>query len=387
MFFYLLLLTLLAATVRRSRPEEATIFHRFAVVIPAHNEAEGIHSTITSLKDQTYPPEQFQILVVADNCTDATADIAQRAGAVVMERNEPMLRGKGFALRWCFDQLLNVSPAYDAVVVIDADTVANPEFLQVVNRHLIHGARVIQSSDLVSPHASGWSAQMTRIGFLLYNFVRPLGRRALGGTAGLRGNGMCFRADVLREVPWDAYSISEDLEYGLKLMLKGIRVDFAPDAVVHATMPQKAEHAESQRARWEGGRIGLIRKYASPLLIAAVRRPSFACFDAFLDLTTPALVNLVAYTCILSALSVILALVGIGGMWMFVGLWVFLAFVGFVHLLWGLKVAGADASVYQSLAHLPQYVLWKLKVYRKMPAVGGSDEWVRTTREKAENQM
>lgn len=387
LFLYLLFLTLLAAVVRKPRPTHSSTLSRFAVVIPAHNEAEGIQSTITSLKKQTYPAERYQVLVVADNCTDGTADIARGARAVVMERKEPTLRGKGFALRWCFDRILSETPAYDAVIVIDADTVVDREFLHVINSHLAAGARVVQSSDLVDPHAAGWSAQMTRIGFLLYNFVRPLGRSALGGTVGLRGNGMCFRADVLREVPWDAYSISEDIEYGLKLVLKGIRVDFAPDAIAHATMPQRAENAVSQRARWEGGRFTLIRKYAGPILSEAIRRPSLACLDAFLDLVTPALVNLVAYTCILAAASLILALFGMERMWVFVVLWMALIILGFIHLFWGLQVAGADPTVYRALANLPRYALWKLKVFQKFPAGGGNAEWVRTTREVGETRQ
>jgi 1,2-diacylglycerol 3-beta-glucosyltransferase len=378
---YLLVLTALALTVSLRHDFQAERERRFVVVIPAHNEEAGIRHTVQSIRAVSYPPERFSVLVVADNCTDRTADEARAAGATVAERVDPVERGKGYALRWAFDRILGDPGAPEAIVVIDADSEMSQNFLSVANWYLEHGARVVQASDLVAPDPEAWSAQMTRIGFYLYNYVRPLGRNRLGGTAGLRGNGMCFSADVLKENRWSAFSISEDLEYGLQLLLRGVMVKLAPEARVLALMPKDSRHAISQRSRWEGGRLPLIRRYAGPLLGRALRRGSLAHLDGFLDLITPALVNLIASAGILSLASFLLALGGFTSGVIYGFLWALVVLLGFLHLFAGLKIAGADSTVYAALLHLPRYAAWKLAVYARMPFRWTSTAWVRTARE------
>ena len=378
---YLLLLTALAARARLRTGFPATSHRRFAVVVPAHNEEGGISDTVRSIRAMGYPRDRFDTVVIADNCSDSTASRARAAGATVLERSEPGLRGKGHALRWGFDRLLDGNDAYDGIVVIDADSAVSSNYLSVMNWYIGQGARVIQSSDLVAPGNHSWSAQMTRIGFLLYNYVRPLGRTSIGGSAGLRGNGMCFTTPVLRTFPWNAYSITEDLEYGLQLLLGGVGVRIAPEATEYAVMPRESKNAEGQRARWEGGRLALIRRYALPLLMKFVRGGSVAFLDAFLDLTVPALVNLVGLVLVAALLSQSLTWLGVSSMSTYSILWLAAAAMGFIHLFAGLWIAGADRSLYRALFQMPRYAVWKVFVYARMPGRWSSDVWIRTTRE------
>jgi cellulose synthase/poly-beta-1,6-N-acetylglucosamine synthase-like glycosyltransferase len=378
---YLLLLTLLASLAAKRTAFDTRAIRRFAVVIPAHNEAQGISETIRSIVQVEYPHDRFDAIVIADNCTDETASSAGRAGAGVLERNEPALRGKGHALRWGFDRLFAGEKAYDAFIVVDADSIVSANYLAVMNWYLEHGSRVVQSSDLVDPGNDAWNAQMTRTGFLLYNYVRPLGRKVLGGSAGLRGNGMCFSAQVLKDFPWNAFSITEDLEYGVNLHLRGIQVTFAPEATVFAVMPRDPKNAEGQRARWEGGRFALIRRFAWPLLKGALRQGSLASLDAFFDLVTPALVNLIGFVFVAGLMTLSLACLGIASMRAYGVLWIAAAGMGFVHLIAGLRIASADRSLYRALLQLPRYALWKMSVYARMPGRWTKDVWTRTTRE------
>jgi 1,2-diacylglycerol 3-beta-glucosyltransferase len=378
---YLVLLTILASMAKNRSTFPVGRFLKFAVVIPAHNEEDGIEMTMRSVMNIEYPRERFAVVVIADNCSDKTADKARAMGGTVMERNDPLVRGKGHALRWGFDRLLAGDSGFDAIVVIDADSVVSANFLTVMNWYCQDGASVLQASDLVAPQSDAWNAQMTRIGFLLYNYVRPLGRRLLGGSAGLRGNGMCFTTSTLKAFPWAAFSINEDLEYGLHLLLKGVKVTFAPEAAVLATMPVTAKNAESQRARWEGGRFGLIRSYFGPLLRRTIRERSVASLDALLDLITPALVNLIALAIVLTAGTYLGAAIGAAS-WMFYGkLWLLALALGCFHLFSGLRIAQADSSVYRALLHIPRYAFWKLKVYGAMPMRWSHQVWVRTPRE------
>jgi len=378
---YLLLLTVLAGRARINDVFPARSQRRFAVVVPAHNEEHGISETVRSILAVEYPPDRFDAVVIADNCTDDTAPRARDAGAKVLERHEPSSRGKGHALRWGFDRLLAGEKGYDAIVVIDADSVVSANYLTVLNWYLEQNSQVVQSSDLVQPGNDAWNAQMTRIGFLLYNYVRPLGRKVIGGSAGLRGNGMCFSTPILREFPWNAYSITEDLEYGLSLLLHGIKVTFAPEATVFAVMPRDPRNAEGQRARWEGGRIGLIRRYALPLLKEAAYRKSLACLDAFFDLVVPALVNLVGLVLLAALLTLSLMWLGVRTMDVYSVLWGVAAAMGVIHLIFGLKIAPSDRSLYRALLQLPRYALWKVVVYVRMPGRWSKNVWTRTTRE------
>jgi len=381
LIFNLFVLSVVSAAVRGRPGVAPTSGRRFAVLIPAYNEESTIGPTLESILSADYPRALFDVFVIADNCTDTTARVSRDLGARVLERRDLDLRGKGYALRWAMDLLLASQERYDAFIVVDADSTASANFLGIMNASLDNGASVIQANDIVKPQPGAWSSEITRLGFTLYNFVRPRGRSVLGLSAGLRGNGMCFAAGVLRSFPWEAYSRAEDLEFGLHLLLHGVSITFAPEATVLATMPVEAKLAESQRARWEAGRIPVIRRFAWPLLKKGVLKGSWVCIDALLDLLTPALVNLTALVILLLSINVALPAAGVTGGPLFVVVWTGLFIVGLLHVVIGLFAAHADGALYKALLHIPRYALWKLLLYAKLARREETKEWIRTTRE------
>lgn len=377
---YQFILSLLALNAKILTRFESDSNRKFALVVPAHNEEKIISKTIYSLSGLIYPKNNYDIFVIADNCTDNTASLARSLGVNVLERTDAQNRGKGYALRWAFDKILVREKKYDALIVVDADSLISGNYLEVMNYYLDQGRRVIQSSDLVLSEPGNWSIQSTRIGFLLHNYVKPLGRKVLNFNMGLRGNGMCFSTDVIKEVPWKAWSLTEDLEYGLILMLNGIKIHFAPEATVFAQMPVESKNAESQRSRWELGRLQIIRLYSTKFLIEAFKKRSASYFDVFIDLVTPPFVNMM--------LLVMISLLTVFGLWFFgivevyhLFLWALLASFGITYFFVGMYVAGADKSLYKSLLHLPVYILWKIKVYVKAYRKGKEVDWVRTERD------
>ncbi|MCC5941171.1 MAG: glycosyltransferase family 2 protein [Balneolaceae bacterium] len=377
---YQLVLSLLALNAKLHARFESNSNRKFAIVVPAHNEEKIISKTIYSLSGLIYPKSNYDIFVIADNCTDNTAELARSLGVIVLERANTQKKGKGYALRWAFDQILGYQKGYDAIIVVDADSLISGNYLEVMNFYLDNGSRVIQSSDLVLPEPGNWSIEATRIGFLLHNYVKPLGRKVLNLNMGLRGNGMCFSTEVLREVPWKAWSLTEDLEYGLNLILSGIKIDFAPEATVFAQMPVEAKNAESQRSRWELGRLQIIRMYTAKFLIRAFKKRSASYFDVFIDLVTPPFVNMM--------LLVMISLMAIFGLWIFeivatyhLFMWALLALTGIVYFFIGMYVSGADKNLYKSLLHLPVYIFWKIKVYINAYRKGKEIDWIRTERD------
>lgn len=381
---YLVLLAVLALFVSRKTDFRGSRMRTFAIIIPAHNEELVIERTLKSLFKIEYDDESFDVIVVADNCTDKTAKLALSLGAIVYERNDKRLKGKGYALRWCFDKLQSSKYNYDAFVVVDADSVCSKNFLKVINYYMDQGATVVQAADVVQVQSGAWSPEVTRLALTLYNYVRPLGRKVIGCSAGLRGNGMCFSTEVLREFPWEAYSITEDLEYGLNLLLHGVSVKFAPEAIVYARMPEQSKNAESQRARWESGRLSVIRKYAGTLLWAGLRKRSYGMFDALIDLLTPAFVNMIVFVTVMFLLTILLAAIGIREAEEFIVLWFIAECFGVAYVFIGLVAARADVSLYKALFYFPRYALWKIVLYAKLLVYGRPDRWIRTTREQPE---
>lgn len=364
--------------------------HCFAVIVPAHNEEQVIAETVSNLVDINYPKELFHVFVVADNCTDKTSSYALRKGVTVIERENKKFLGKGYALEWCFKLLLknqwrnkDIPKFFDAFLVIDADTTVSKNILEVLNTYLNQGCKAIQCADLVKPNPGSWSSEITRVGLYLYNYVRPLGRKMLNCSAGLRGNGMCFTTNLLKKIPWLAFSQTEDLEYGLVLLLNGIPVTFAPEAKVQAVMPINPQNAETQRARWEFGRFPLLKKYSSVLLKEAVKKKSFKIFDSFIELITPAFVNLSLFTFAMLIINMLLTVLDVLTTNTFLLLWILLFALQLFYVLGGLYLSNADINAYKALWYAPKYILWKLILYVKVLSKGHTKLWIRTVRESA----
>ncbi len=384
MFFslYLSILTLLALSRKLRRfDNQPHIQKRFAILVPAHDEELVIEHTLQSLNEIDYPREMFDVIVIADNCSDQTATLSKGLSATVFERFDTVHLGKGYALRWCLDRINGSGNRYDAFAIIDADTIASSNFLTVMNAYLEEGAECIQCSDMVVPQPGTWSPEMTRVSFILHNYVRPLGKLAVGCSSGLNGNGMCFSRKIVETMPWNTYSRVEDLERYLRLALDDVKVQFAPEAVVQAIMPSNPENAESQRRRWEIGRFPIIKKYAGPLILASIRRRSVMILEALIDLITPAFLNLFELTWVLFSFNCIA--VAFGASWLsgFAAAWGTVIALEIFHVFGGLKAAHADAGAYKALFNTPKYALWKMRLYVKTLLRGDDSRWIRTARE------
>src|SRR6267143_3828567 len=219
---YLLTLAI-ASFLRRPRRQASAPTKRIVVLVPAHNEEELLGRCLDSISNQSYPRALHYTVVIVDNCTDSTAEVATAHGAEVMVRSEPAAPGKGRALRWALDQLLSQSNPPDAVVMIDADSVAEHDLLLHVEAELTAGAEVVQSDYRILDGDASTRSRFVAAGFLLFHRTRLAGRAALGLPANLVGNGMAFAREVLERVPWSAFTAVEDLEYSLILRMSGVR--------------------------------------------------------------------------------------------------------------------------------------------------------------------
>jgi cellulose synthase/poly-beta-1,6-N-acetylglucosamine synthase-like glycosyltransferase len=372
---YLFFATLLSA--KPAVPENAALTRRFRFIVPAHNESAGIAATVKSLLAVDYPAELFDVVVVADNCVDDTAAQARAAGATVLERQDAELRGKGYALHHAFSAL----PAdTDAVVVIDADTLVSPNILRAFGARRDQGAHAVQADYSVRNPNASWRTRLITIAFGAFHIVRSRARERLRVSCGLRGNGMCFSKALLAEVPHNAFSIVEDVEYGLRLGEAGYRVFYADEAHVYGEMVSGASAASSQRRRWEDGRRQLVREHAARILRAAFSRRKLVLLDLGLDLLIPPLSRIAAAAVVGSALAWALSLRVSAASFSFC------VFAVILYVLRGWMVSGTGARGLFDLALAPVYVVWKAGLrLRRSPA--STQTWVRTKREQSETPL
>ncbi len=329
---------------------------RFVIVVPAHDESESIGATLASLRDLDYPADQVRIVVVADNCSDDTADVARAAGVDVLERIDPERRGKGYALDHAFRQ---VADDADAVVVIDADTDVDRSFLLHAAFHLDQGASAIQVDYRVRNPQTSWRTRLLDVAFTCKHQVQGRGREALGCSVGLHGNGMIFTSELLQAIPYSATSVVEDIEYGLILVDAGHVVRHCDGTYVGGDMPGDADSAAPQRVRWELGHAEMREQYGWKMLPGAVASGDRQRADAALGVITPPLATTVG------TLGV-LALVGALGARFFGRGPLTVAAAGGAtvlgHVATGLVRSPSSWQAIPAIASVPWYLAWKVGV-------------------------
>ena len=378
---YLAALTAFALRRRRAAPPPSLTPIRFAVCIPAHNEATTIAISVAAMRAQAYPADLVDVYVVADNCTDATVEIARAAGAIVHDRVAPDHPGKGPALNWLHEKIERGS--FDVLVVIDADTIAEQDFLQAMSSAFEGDTLAAQGYYGVQRPGTSTSVALRYAALACRHHLRPLGRTALGGSCGLFGNGMAFRADVLDKRAWSGHLV-EDAEFQLELLLDGVIVAYVPDARVAAEMPDSLEGATTQNERWELGRLQLVRRFAPTLFVRSLRGGALqrtTYIDAAADLLLPQLSVLAALDLVVITLGGLIRLVPakpLGRVVLTGGLLSGVTLT--IHVMIALRTTRAPASVYRSLLSAPSAILWKLGLLTRVARRPDSVAWTRTTR-------
>ena len=249
-----------------------------AVLVPAHNEEKNIERTIQSLKNCK---DIFDIIVIADNCSDQTATVSQKCGARVLIRKNPEKRGKPHALNYAFSFLDKEN--YDLYIIIDADTVVQENFIRVIRQMYENGAQVIQTRyDVLNPDIS-LRTRLMNVAFLAINYLRPKGRQNLGFSSGLLGNGMAISKKTIMEVPYNVDSIVEDIVYHIRLVAANKKVHFTEKTRIFSEIPFKGKGVITQRARWEGGRLHTLVT-EGPKMLKDILSGRFRLIGPLLDL-------------------------------------------------------------------------------------------------------
>ncbi|HXF38100.1 MAG TPA: glycosyltransferase family 2 protein [Blastocatellia bacterium] len=364
----LLMLTIAGLLPRRRVESTKFKLLNLAVVIPAHNEEASIARCIRSLHRCERARSWFSIVVVADNCTDSTAEVARENGARALIRNDATKRGKGYALDFAFKTL--IKEGFEEFIVIDADSEVEPNMIHTFRELFEDGADAIQCRYTVNNADVSIRTRLMNVALLAFNVLRPRGRDRLGFSVGLLGNGFGLTRDTLVNVPYDAVSVVEDLEYHIRLVRAGRKVRFADGTSVKAEMPTGGKGARTQRARWEGGRFRTIASSAPGLAVRVLKGELNLIEPLFELLLLPLAFHVLLLLAALIppfAPSRIYAAAGLG--------------VVALHIVAALWVGGGGFKDIWALACAPFYIVWKAALLPKMLLASKKDaEWVRTER-------
>lgn len=345
------------------------------VVVPAHNEQSILARRLEGLKEAA--EGRARILVVADNCTDSTAEIARRLGAEVIERFDSEHRGKGFALDFARRHLEADRP--DVVVIIDADCCTDSHSLELLIAWCAAAGRPCQATNLQFPSPRGAPAvQLSTFAFYIKNVVRQRALQRLAGRVHLLGTGMALPWPIFARADLATDNIVEDLKLGLDLANAGHAPLFVEPASVWSDA-ESQENTLSQRERWEGGFIQNALRVGPGLLARALRRGDARAVWAAINLLIPPFALL--FLIDLSALVTAGPIGWITGaeVWpvLLLGSALLLAIIALL-LAW--RAGGSRFVTPGVLARVPLYLLWKVPLYLGVARRGAPKEWVRTRR-------
>lgn len=273
--------------IKDRNPKLTDKIHTFALIISAHNEEAVIANMVESLKELDYPKDAYDIFVIADNCSDATADAARKAGAEVYERFDAHRRGKGYALEWMFDKLFRMKKQYDYISVFDADNLVDKNYLKAMNEKARRGFKVVQGFlDSKNPYDS-WITAAYSYCFWSINRTFQLSRYKLGLCCELSGTGFIIALETLKKYGWGATCLTEDMEFTMKMSLNGERVAFAYDAVVYDEKPLTLAQSWRQRKRWMQGHCDVASRYFAKLIKKGIKERKLSCIDCAVYLIQP----------------------------------------------------------------------------------------------------
>lgn len=346
---------------------------RLLFLVPAHNEELLIRTCLESLTQLEYPADRFDVLVVADNCVDRTAELARQTGVRCLERSNPDLRGKPHALAWAVSQLS--LRELDAVIIVDADTVVRSDFAEALARLGPLRDKAAQAyNDVANPNDNALTRMAAVLSTANHHFAYGFKDRA--GLNVPLSAGMCVGAGLLEQYGWPAFSIGEDWEFYAFLTERGIRIEKATGARLLAQEARSLRQTASQRKRWMGGKLTVLARYSCRLLSSPhIGLPQKLDVLAELSSVGPA---------------VQLGLVVVG-----IGVTLLVHPPGSVWIAYALAAALVRPAVYASLAiaadpqplrallafaYLPFYTAWRLGAAVKALGMVGDRLWVPTSR-------
>ncbi len=282
---YYLFLFLVNFVIRDKTNPSVPFKTRIGVIIPAHNEEMLLPRLLRSLATQDYSRALFDVIVVADNCTDETGQLASSFGAKVLERHDSERIGKGYAIKYALDNIQ--IDRYDAIFIVDADSILDKNALRNLNQVFQGSAAVIQCYNGVANPDDSWFTRLLDVSRTLSNEIFEPAKEKLGLSSHLMGNGMSINKKVIERYGWNAFTVGEDWEYYAQIISAGQRIAFARDVRVYHQESRTLKQATPQRMRWSSGRMAVAWRYGLRIFAAGLVKGDLRKIDASFPLLFP----------------------------------------------------------------------------------------------------
>ena len=319
-FFYIAV-----ALVKRPKPyEKEAVLHNFAVLIPARNEEAVIGELITSINEQDYPSDRITVFVVADNCTDGTAEAARKCGAVVYERFNKELVGKGYALNYLLEKIENDfdREAFDAFFVFDADNVLTPNYVTEMNKAYSEGFRALTSYRNSKNYGDNWISSGYALWFIREAKYLNNSRMILKTSCAVSGTGFLVDRKLFENkeghLEWNYFLLTEDIEFTASSVVNGERIGYCGTAEFFDEQPVKFRQSWNQRLRWAKGYLQVFANYGKRLITGIFKKNErtetyhggpFACFDMSMTIMPAMILSGIMLTLDIAA-SIVMAFKG-----------------------------------------------------------------------------
>lgn len=277
---------------RKQEAHKPEVLHRFAILICARNESAVIADLLQSIQHQSYDQSLITTFVMADNCTDNTAEIARQNGAVVYTRFNKEKVGKGYALEQLLKNIEEDYPqTFDGFFVFDADNVLDCHFVEAMNRTFTDGYEVVTSYRNSKNYGDNWISAGYALWFLRESRYLNGARCRLGSSCAVSGTGFLFSRRILEKCGgWNFFLLTEDIEFTIDNVVRGEKVGYAAGAVLYDEQPTSFAQSWRQRMRWSKGYLQVFRKYASELF-SGIARGSFSCYDMTMNIMPAAVLT------------------------------------------------------------------------------------------------
>lgn len=300
---------ILVPFIKKEKPQSAGGNNRFAVLISARNESNVIGELLGSINGQTYPKELVDVYVVADNCTDNTAEIARKCGAFVYERFDSVNVGKGYALNYVLNKISEKygEDYYDSYFVFDADNVLDPHYIEEMNKTFSSGYDILTSYRNSKNYGDNWISAGYALWFLRESKFLNNSRMLLDTSCAISGTGFMFSKKIAKRLKgWKYYLLTEDIEFTVDHVINGYKIGYCKNAVIYDEQPTKFSQSVRQRMRWSKGYFQVLCNYGSKMLKGMFKKKGFSCYDMSMSIL-PAMV-LTVYSAIINITAMITGL-------------------------------------------------------------------------------
>ncbi|MDO4377735.1 MAG: glycosyltransferase family 2 protein [Erysipelotrichia bacterium] len=268
--------------------------NKYAILIAARNEEKVIGNLLNSIQNQNYPHDSYDIYVCADNCTDNTAAIAQKYGAIVYERNNKQQIGKGYVLNYILQKIKEQNKKYSAYIVFDADNILDTNFLKEINRVYNRGYKIITSYRNSKNYGDNWISAGYGLWYLHESGQLSAARMRIKSSCSVNGTGFMFSQEILDKCGnWKFFLLTEDIEFSVYNITRGEKIGYAKKAILFDEQPTEFKQSFHQRLRWSKGYLQVLQKYGIDL-ISGMFRGSFSCYDMLMNIAPAAILSFIS---------------------------------------------------------------------------------------------